>query len=265
MFEVNTEGLTAAGGDISESGEARSKIEPLAKDVALQVPDSSIRIIPRCRMGDGWYYGRVTCPDSTREYLVSYGTNIMVQSTSLPILHRATGGRMTAQRLWRLAMWQGFSEGKRVHAMFDSIDYGEVMEGVGQNILITPGIDDLTGLEELGDVELIKTAITHEGKFWIWMRPDRSVLLDISRLTFNSHLLVGFLLEVRVPPNSYILDHLRITIHTLHLNGSPSNLSLRLHTIFRCCRYFPLSLLLITSGPNFLVMCQTETRWRARG
>jgi hypothetical protein len=80
---------------------------------------------------------------------------------------------MTPQRLWRLAMWQGFSEGTRDFPVLDGIDYGEVMEGIGQNIRPTPGIDDLIGLEKLGDVQSIKMAVIHKGKFWIWMRPDR--------------------------------------------------------------------------------------------
>lgn len=32
-------------------------------------------------------------------------------------------------------------------------------------------------LEQLGDVELIRPAIIWEGKFWVWMRPDRYALL----------------------------------------------------------------------------------------
>jgi len=142
-------------------------------------------------MGDDWYYGLAAPPDPTKSFLVSFGTDIVVQSASLPILSRATGERMTPQRLWRLAMWQGFAEDMDRN-MLDGIDYGEVMEGMGQNIRATPGIDDLKGLEELGDVELIKTAIIHKGKFWIWMRPDRSVIFDTSCLAVNTHLARSF-------------------------------------------------------------------------
>ena len=123
-------------------------------------------------MGDDWYYGFVALPDPMTPYLVSRGTNIVVQSISLPILFRATGGRMTPQRLWRLAMWQGFSE-RRDHDVLDGIDYGEVTEGIDKYVKATPGIEDVMNLEELGDVETIKMAIIHKGKFWIWMRPDR--------------------------------------------------------------------------------------------
>jgi hypothetical protein len=38
-----------------------------------------------------------------------------------------------------------------------------------------PGLslDEIIKLESLGDVELVKKAIIDDGKFWIWMRPDR--------------------------------------------------------------------------------------------
>lgn len=57
--------------------------------------------------------------------------------------------------------------------MLDGIDYGEVTEGIDKYVKATPGIEDVMNLEELGDVETIKMAIIHKGKFWIWMRPDR--------------------------------------------------------------------------------------------
>jgi hypothetical protein len=123
-------------------------------------------------MGDDWYYGYVAPPDPRSSYLLSYGTNIAVQSVSLPILYQATGGRMTPQRLWRLAMGQGFSE-VRDCDLLKGIEYGEVLDGIDQYMRPTPGIEDLIELEELGDVEAIKVAIILKGKFWIWMRPDR--------------------------------------------------------------------------------------------
>jgi hypothetical protein len=69
-------------------------------------------------------------------------------------------------------MWHGFSEG-RDHDVLDGIDYGEVVVGIDKYMRATPGIDDLMGLEKMGDTEKIKMAIVHTGKFWIWMRPDR--------------------------------------------------------------------------------------------
>lgn len=166
-------------GAIGENGKLTSHIDGLTRDIALKIPDSNLRVIPRCGMGSHWYYGFIAPPDpsppsstSTTSYLVSYGTNIVVQSASLPILSLATNGRMTPYRLWRLAMWQGFSEGKD-RDLLDGIDYGDVIDGIDQYMRPTPGIDDLVGLEVLGDVQRIMKTIVQKGKFWIWMRPDR--------------------------------------------------------------------------------------------
>jgi len=159
---------------VGEHGTLRSNFDGPLIVVDMQIPDKYLRIIPHCWMGDDWYYGFVAPPNPMAPYLISYGTNIVVQSASLSILSLATGGRMTPQRLWRLAMWQGFYEG-RDHDVLDGIDYGEVMEGIGRYMRPMPGIDDLVGFEELGDVETIKMTIIHKGKFWIWMRPDRCV------------------------------------------------------------------------------------------
>jgi hypothetical protein len=184
--EIKREELTIPQGAIGKNGKLSSSTDGSVKQIALQIPDAQFRIIPNCCMGDDWYYGLAAPPDPTMSFLVSFGTNIVVQSASLPILSMATGGRMTPQRLWRLAIWQEFFEDSNRN-LFDGIDYGEVIEGMGRNIKPTPGISDLKGLEELGDVERIKMAIIHEGKFWVWMRPDRSVPFDISYLTVNAH------------------------------------------------------------------------------
>src|ERR1700683_3164329 len=79
---------------------------------ALCIPNSSLRVIPHCRRGEFWDNGFISPPDyriNPNKYLVSFGTNIMVQTTSLQILSLATHGRMTPERVWRLAMYQGFS------------------------------------------------------------------------------------------------------------------------------------------------------------
>jgi hypothetical protein len=54
----------------------------------LHVPDSSDHVLP---------------------HPLSYGKNIMVQTASLHILVLATARRMTPERVWKLAMHQGFS------------------------------------------------------------------------------------------------------------------------------------------------------------
>jgi len=203
--------MTISQGAIGENGKLSSSTSGSIKEFALQIPDGQFRINSNCCMGDDWYYGLAAHPDPTLSCLVSFGTNIMVQSASLPILSMATGGRMTPQRLWRLAILQGFFEDSDRN-LFDGIDYGEVIEGTGMNIKPIPGIHDFKRFEELGDVERIKIAIIHKGKFWIWMRPDRLVFLfDISHPTVNAYQARSFPLKstgsanepVHIEPPSY--------------------------------------------------------------
>jgi hypothetical protein len=136
---------------------------------ALSIPDSSLQVIPHCKIGASWYYG-VLDGLHTRDtnYLVSCRTNVMIQSASLPILSLATGGRMTPQRLWRLAMLRGRSEGTDDYVL-DGIDYGEVESVLDVTIRLMSEIGEV----HLSDVELIKKAVIHQGRFWMWVRPDR--------------------------------------------------------------------------------------------
>jgi hypothetical protein len=98
----------------------------------------------------------------------------MVQTASLHILALATAGRMTPERVWRLAMHQGFSRPYEGYGL-DGIDYGEIDRARGQDQFLVPdlSLDEIIKLESLGDVELVKKAIIDDGKFWVWMRPDR--------------------------------------------------------------------------------------------
>ena len=147
---------------------------------ALRIPDSSLRVIPHCKMGGFglWDYGFVDPPDletNNHHYRVSFGTNIMVQTASLCILHLVTSGRMTPERVWRLAMHQGFSVPHNGYDGFDGIDYGEIANSREQCPYPIPGmaVDDVAGLKSLGDIETVKKAIIDEEMFWIWMQPDR--------------------------------------------------------------------------------------------
>jgi hypothetical protein len=97
----------------------------------------------------------------------------MVQRASLHILVLATAGRMTPERVWRLAMHQGFSRSYEGYGL-NGIDYGEIDRARGQDQFLVPdlSLDEIIKLELLGDVELVKKAIIDDGKFWVWMRPD---------------------------------------------------------------------------------------------
>jgi hypothetical protein len=154
-------------------GDLDSDVDP------QEIPNSSLRIIPHCHMGERylWDLGSVTRPDAGLQdggICVIMGPHTMVHSASIPILHLATGGRMSLQRYWRLLMHKGFSEGSCIGGV-PGIDYGEISDGQDQTPYPTPGlcVTELRALEDLRHVESIKKAIIHQGKFWVWMRPDR--------------------------------------------------------------------------------------------
>lgn len=147
------------------------------KAYALSLPDSSIRVIPHCTMGEYWDFGSISPPDPNPEniiYLVSFGTIIMVQAASLAILSLATAGRVSPKRLWRLLMHQGFSEGQNRYGLSDLDYYPGISDPRDQFPSPIPGIsvEEVIALELLGDIELIKDAIIHKGQFWVWMRPN---------------------------------------------------------------------------------------------
>jgi hypothetical protein len=124
-------------------------------------------------MGDYWDFGSVTNPHG-RENLVSFGVNIMVQTTSLAILEAASEGRVTPLRLWRWCMSVGLHRG---YAMERWIDYA----GPDLEQFPTPfqgfeyGSGDLDELSDKPDEEVLDQLVWR-GRFWVWMRPDRSVV-----------------------------------------------------------------------------------------
>jgi hypothetical protein len=114
-------------------------------------------------------------PPEGQSYYVAYGCNLMVQTHALDIMALATHGRMTPLRLWRLAMQQGFEE--EDHRYFlEGVDYGAIAD----HCLLHPPVD-LPGfkkttfkeLEKIGDIEVLKQRLVHDGLVWLWMAPDR--------------------------------------------------------------------------------------------
>lgn len=117
-------------------------------------------------------------------YQISQGIDILVTSTALSILSLATDGRMTSQRIWRMAMKQErFDSG--YWCSFRDIDYyGKIYDGRdSHHPIATPGYcrvtwidadsEVLLNLEQSGDIEVILQKIIWEGKYWVWMSPDR--------------------------------------------------------------------------------------------
>jgi hypothetical protein len=136
---------------VPDASDENGGIDGISKNEALRVPD----------------YSRHT-------NILSFGKNIMVQTASLHILALATARRMTPERVWRLAMHQGLSRPYEGFGL-DGIDYGEIDRARGQDQSLVPDLSlhEIIKLESLGDVELVKKAIIDDGKFWVWMRPDR--------------------------------------------------------------------------------------------
>ncbi|EIW78958.1 hypothetical protein CONPUDRAFT_138222 [Coniophora puteana RWD-64-598 SS2] len=163
---------------------ADTSFEETSREELLATPDSDIRVLRHCKAGveDTWDFGVVSDPSSREEdghngYHVSVGVLIMVQTFALPILDLATNGRVTPQRLWRLAMHQGWSEvpSKRGDYGFAGIDYGEIHHERKKNPSPVPWMipAQVVALEELGDLDVIKEAIVCQGGLWVWMGPDR--------------------------------------------------------------------------------------------
>lgn len=165
-------------GSTDDDGNLAEDADDNTKDIP-NLPDTKIRVQPCCIDNKGfWDCGSVPpCGDNQDDkyYIVSYGQNIMVQNTAFDILRGATSGRMTPERFWRTAMVLGRGGG---YSVITGIHYGkmsELYDTWAQDPEVVPAmkIEEIIGLEELGDVEKIKQTIVHRGCFWIWMRPDR--------------------------------------------------------------------------------------------
>ncbi|KAI9568163.1 hypothetical protein HD554DRAFT_2191632 [Boletus coccyginus] len=148
--------------------------EPRARDLH---PETDIRIVPHCVMGDSWDFGFVDGPPPNEKnwtYLVSCGCTLMVQTYALDIMALVTHGRMTPLRLWRLAMRQGFEDLVRPWCL-EGVEYGEITGLWQQGPEEFPGFTQaqVMELEGIGEVEIVKRRLVNEGLYWVWMAPDR--------------------------------------------------------------------------------------------
>jgi hypothetical protein len=155
-------------GAIKENGEM---MDHSNIDAAVNISNFPFRIIPHCGMGEGdlGYLGCVSPHPNPREiYYPVWYLIIMTQSAALPILSLATGGAMTPYRLWTLIVHKRFSKDPELGGI-----YGEVVGQEHPPPIPMLSKENLVALEELGDVELIRRTVVHQGGFWVWMRPDR--------------------------------------------------------------------------------------------
>lgn len=126
-------------------------------------------------MGPIWDLGCILNPMQETN-LVSFGINILVQTTSLAILEVATDALLTPFRMYKWIMSTGNDPG-RGFALERWIEYN----GPQFSHIVNPfpgfsdlefGIDDIMKMDELSDDQLLH-ALLYKGRFWVWMRPDR--------------------------------------------------------------------------------------------
>lgn len=182
MNSDETEGQDAITviGSATKEGKLAEDMENNDTKEAMDPSHSKIIVQP-CVVDDFiWEYGSVRpLTDNANEshhasYTVSFGANIMVLNFALEILRTATDGRMTPERFWRLAMANG-----RGTDVIHDVDYEKEMEtysvweeDTGPSVVPAMTIEEVVDIEKLGDVEIIKRTIVHQGHFWVWMRPD---------------------------------------------------------------------------------------------
>lgn len=156
-------------GAIQKNGDPLYRMNArIRKAETLLLPASSLRVIHHCTMGDQHF---ISVPDPEDiNYHVSSPAIFMVQTASLTILSLATKGRVSPKRLWRLCMYQGFSEQYNVKGLRD-LDYHPGIHDPREQNYPPPipgfSVQQVIALESLGDIELVKNAIIHKGQFWV--------------------------------------------------------------------------------------------------
>ena len=163
--------------DISLIGPIHSSGEPYEDDVEDDLnPETDIRVLPHCVMGDDWDVGAVGPPPALKkdwEYSVGLGSTFLVQTFALDILALATHGRMTPLRLWQLAM-KHRSDNETL-SYFKHVKYGKIAKQWQQELDEFPGFKKrlLSKLEKIGDIEVAKQQLMFDGLLWLWIAPDR--------------------------------------------------------------------------------------------
>jgi len=82
-------------------------------------------------------------------------------------------GLVSLSRNFTFSGW--YAQNHTIFSGLDGIDYGEISKWWDQYPEPVPNLpaEKLLALEELGDVDLVRQAIIHQGGLWMWMRPDR--------------------------------------------------------------------------------------------
>ena len=152
----------------------------VTREELVAISDSEIQIVHGCTRGEWWDFGSVSSSSRTQHWLISLGPAFFVQTHSLPILTKATRGRMSITRLWRMVMHDRFLRKERYglwgYGVVGDVDYGEITSSITQFPAPIPGLDP-EGLLKLGksysgDADTLRKILLDRG-LWVWMRPDR--------------------------------------------------------------------------------------------
>ncbi|CAE6414486.1 unnamed protein product [Rhizoctonia solani] len=150
---------------------------PTDLDDVLEEAEGLVREVSGCQMGDMFTYGYCQGPTGNDDgAIVSYGGYFYVQTNMLAILAGATQGRVSPQRLWRLAMIKGHYK-NHSHAVLPEVDYGPIYGCIEYShecpwLLGDVDHEELLGMVNIGTTEDIAEVLRKRG-YWMWMRPDR--------------------------------------------------------------------------------------------
>ncbi|CAE6451193.1 unnamed protein product [Rhizoctonia solani] len=143
-------------------------------DEILAEAEGQVREFSGCHMGDMFDMGYCEGPTGEDDgALVSYGGYFFVQTMMLAILAGASQGRVSVQRLWRLAMIKGHYDPHNGYVL-PGVDYGPIESYLDQFPWHLGDVDrkELPKMEDVGTAEDIAEVLRKRG-FWMWMRPDR--------------------------------------------------------------------------------------------
>ncbi|KAG8736681.1 hypothetical protein FRC10_009044 [Ceratobasidium sp. 414] len=146
----------------------------LGVEQALSLPEGRVRAVFGCSMGNMFDLGFCAGPGGEADgALISFGSCFFVLTVALPILEAATGGRVSPQRLWNLAMMKGHLDAHNYYCL-PGVKYGPIDQYWDQFPWMWGDLSEqeIRALEEKGNPEDVAEVVRSRGH-WIWMRPDR--------------------------------------------------------------------------------------------
>ncbi|CAE6496144.1 unnamed protein product, partial [Rhizoctonia solani] len=122
----------------------RFEDNPIKLGEILEEAERHVREHPGYRMGSRGMFDLGFCSGPTGDddcVLISFGAYFWVQTNMLAILAGATQGRVSVQRLWRLAMVKGHYVPNN-HYVLPGVDYGPIYEYLEQCPWLLGSVDE---------------------------------------------------------------------------------------------------------------------------